>query len=117
MIDLAACDYLDSTFLGSLADLHKRYGVKQPPRLLVIADLEGRKRLLGPNHLDRLFHYLQGDLEAIGDDLVLPPMSLPREDLGRHVLECHRRLVELGGPNQAAMQGVVDRLAEELVVH
>jgi anti-anti-sigma regulatory factor len=117
VIELSACDYLDSTFLGCLIDLHRRYGAPRPTRLLLSAPTEARRRLLAQSGLDGLFHYLQDGPEMIGDDLVLPPVSLPREDLGIHVLECHRRLVELGGTTGAAYQGVVDRLAEELVRH
>jgi anti-anti-sigma regulatory factor len=115
VIDLTSCDYLDSTFLGGLIDLHRRYGFKQPTRLLVSAPPEARTRLLAPNCLDGLFHYLQDEAEVAGQDVELPTVSLPKEELGRHVLECHRRLVELGGPAQAAFQGVVDRLAQELI--
>jgi hypothetical protein len=83
--------------------------------LLLEAPPEARKRLLAPNCLDTLFHYLLDDPDVIGEDMILPTLSLSREDLGLHVLECHKRLVELGGPAQASFQGVVDRLAEELV--
>jgi anti-anti-sigma regulatory factor len=115
VIDLTACTYLDSTFLGGMIDLHRRYGVEHPTRLLVAASPADRTRLLAPNCLDGLFHYLQDDPEVIGDDLELPTLTLAREELGRHVLESHRRLVELGGPARAAFQGVVDRLAQELI--
>jgi anti-anti-sigma regulatory factor len=117
VIDLSACDYLDSTFLGGLIDLHRRYGEPSPPRLRLAASPEARERLLAPNCLDALFHYLQEEPEVVGEDVVLAPVSLDRGDLGHHVLECHRRLVEHGGPSRAAFQGIVDRLAEELVNH
>lgn len=115
LVDLSGCEYLDSTFLGCLVDLHRNYGVQHPARLLLAAPPEARKRLLAPNCLDDLFHYLPDGPEVIGEDVVLPTVSLSREERGLHVLECHRRLVELGGPAQAAYQGVVDRLAEELI--
>jgi anti-anti-sigma regulatory factor len=115
VIDLTSCEYLDSTFLGGLIDLHRRYAFKPPTRLLLAAPPEARTRLLAPNCLDGLFHYLEDEPEASGQDVELPAVSLGREELGRHVLECHRRLVELGGPSQAAFQGVVDRLAQELI--
>jgi anti-anti-sigma regulatory factor len=115
VIDLSACDYLDSTFLGCLIDLHRRYGAPHPARLLLAAPPEARQRLLAPSCLDPLFHYLEDGPELDGEDVVLPSISLGRDDLGHHVLECHRRLVEMGGPARAAFQGVVDRLAEELV--
>jgi len=114
---LSGCDYLDSTFLGCRIDLHRRYGETNPPRLTLVATPEDRRRLLEPNCLDGLFHYLEHEPEGAIEDVELAPLSLDRDDLGHHVLECHRRLVELGGPTQAAFQGVVDRLTEELVNH
>ena len=41
LLDLAACDYLDSTFLGCIVGLHRRCGpphASQTPRLWVCAD-------------------------------------------------------------------------------
>jgi len=115
LIDLSACENLDSTFLGCLIDLHRRHGSQLPPRFQLVAPPEARKRLLESNGLDSLFHYLQEGPELIGEEVVLPTVSLSREALGLHVLECHRRLVELGGADQAAFQSIVDRLAHELV--
>src|SRR4051794_26506821 len=115
VIDLTACEYLDSTFLGCLVHLHRHDRSASSPRLLVAAQPHDCKRLLAPNCLDSLFQITEDCPCVIGEDLVLPPLESSRDDLGRHVLECHRRLVEVGGPNKAAMQGVVDRLAEELL--
>jgi hypothetical protein len=115
ILDLEACDYLDSTYLGALVDLHRRYATEDPVRFVVAARVEARLKLFGPNCLETLFHYVEQAPEPLGEELELTTPALDRDDLGRHVLECHRRLVELGGPNQAAMQGVVDRLEHELV--
>jgi len=114
MIDLRACEYLDSTFLGCLVHLQRQAGSESPPRLRVAAHPEDCKRLLAPNGLDSVFHLTRECPDVIGDDQLLPALTTSREDLGRHVLECHRRLVEHGGPNKAAFQDVVDRLAEEV---
>jgi anti-anti-sigma factor len=115
VLDLDACEYLDSTYLGALVDLHRRYGTADPVRFAVVARTEARLKLFGPNCLEDLFHYVDQAPEALGEELELTPPALDRVDLGRHVLECHRRLVELGGPNQAAMKSVVDGLEHELV--
>jgi anti-anti-sigma regulatory factor len=116
VIDLDGCAYLDSTFLGCLIDLHRRHGFKPPVRMMLVAGPEARKRLLAPNCLDGLFNYAPAAPETIGKELELPAVTLDREEMGRHVLECHRRLIEVGGPAQAALEGVVERLAHELSV-
>ncbi len=114
VVDLAGCDYLDSTFLGCLVDLHKHYGMRQPSRFTVVAPPEAAHRLLGPTHLDRFLHIADAVPETIGNAVELPREVLGPDDLGRHLLDCHRRLAEVEGPNQAIFQRIADRLATEL---
>jgi anti-anti-sigma regulatory factor len=116
VLDLAACEYLDSTYLGALIDVHRRFASEPPVRFQVAANEVCRQRLFGPNCLEALFCYAIEEPELVGDEMEIPPLVLGRDDLGRHVLDCHRRLVELGGPNEAAMRGVVERLSAELAV-
>src|SRR5438874_2601419 len=47
VIDLSACTYLDSTFLGCLTGLYGRYGHAPSPRFFVAGSPEKRKALLG----------------------------------------------------------------------
>jgi len=115
VLDLEPCDYLDSTFLGSLVDLHKRYGSQVPPRFLVAASREKRLRLLAPNHLEKLLNATEVCPEVIGEDCVLPPLAKGSQELGHHVMECHRRLAELDGPNRAAFEQIADQLAREMI--
>ncbi|HMB02962.1 MAG TPA: STAS domain-containing protein [Isosphaeraceae bacterium] len=115
VVALEACDYLDSTFLGCLVDLHRRYGKQEPPRFLVAASPEQCRRLFAPNHLDKLLKATEVGPEVIGEEFVLPPLAKGSDELGLHVMECHRRLAELGGPNQAAFARIADQLARELV--
>jgi hypothetical protein len=114
---LESCEYLDSTFLGSLVDLHRRYGKQDPPRFLLAASPEKRQRLLGPNHLDKLLKTVEDNPEVKGEECVLPHQVKEPSELGMHVMECHRRLAELAGPNQAAFQEIADGLSRELVGH
>jgi len=114
VIDLHACDYLDSTFLGCLITLHKEFGNVQPPRFFVSAPPDGRRRLLAPTFLDRYLNVHESPPAVEGDWLSLPTTPLEPQELGRHVMECHRRLAELGGPCAAAFGSVADQLAREL---
>lgn len=114
VIDLQACPYLDSTFLGCLITLHKEFGKLQPPRFFVAAPPDCRTRLLAPTFLDRYLNLLESPPAILSDWLSLPDTPLAPEELGRHVMECHRRLAELGGPCAAAFGRVADQLAREL---
>lgn len=115
MIDLEGCDYLDSTFLGCLVDLHRRYGVTEPPRFVVSAPAATVQRLLAASRLDRFLRPTEERPEILGEAVVLPSQALETTELGRHVMECHRRLAEIGGPNQAIFERIADQLAEELI--
>jgi anti-anti-sigma factor len=114
VIDLAGCNYLDSTFLGLLVLLHGRYNRTEPHRFLVAASDDQCERLLAPSRLNRLL-----DITELSPDLVVEPLEfhgheLAAHDLGRHVMECHRQLAEQGGPEQSAFQAIADRLGGEL---
>src|SRR4051812_36843229 len=86
VIDLSACDYLDSTFLGCLADLHKRLGRSGTPRFAVAAPPQARRRLLAPSHLDALLNPIEEAPEVIGEDLDLPANAMSPGELGLHVM-------------------------------
>src|SRR3954468_15262229 len=57
VVDLTACDYLDSTFLGLLAGMYSAHGRTKPNRFLIAAPQETRKKLMGPCRLDRLLPF------------------------------------------------------------
>jgi anti-anti-sigma factor len=115
VVNLSHCDYLDSTFLGCLAGLHRKYNRTMPHRFLVAASREKSQRLLGPTRLDTLVHVTEVCPEPIGEVVELSRPILPTADLGRHVMECHRRLAELGGPRAPSFQSIAEQLAGELV--
>jgi anti-anti-sigma regulatory factor len=118
VVDLSPCDHLDSTFLGCLVGLHRRFGGGDPPRFVVAASPPQRQRLLAPLQLHRVLTLIDEAPQA-GQWLTLYPFdeSSARNDLrqaGQHILECHRRLAELGGVNEAVFGPIVEQLASEL---
>jgi anti-anti-sigma regulatory factor len=114
-VDLTACDYLDSTFLGGLLGLFRRFEQSGPSgRLAIAGPPEVLHRLLGPTRLDALLPLRAERPERLGEEVLIPPQALDGDDLGRHALECHRRLAELGGGNAAVFGPIADRLAYEL---
>ena len=50
----------------------------------------------------------------IGDFVTLTVAHPESPDFMRHVMECHRRLAELGGPQQAAFAAIADNIEKDL---
>lgn len=113
VVDLSACDYLDSTFLGCLVEMKKRAGKAAPPRFGVSAPEDRTKKLLGPTKLDLVLRPTPEPPQVVGDFVTLPAAGAS-PDLMRHVMECHRLLAELGGPQQAAFAAIADNIEREL---
>jgi anti-anti-sigma regulatory factor len=111
VIDLSACDYLDSTFLGCLLGLHRQFGAA---RLRIAAPPERTRKLFGPTKLDVVLQ-ISAELPAlIGDYAPLPPELINSKEMARHIMECHHRLAEIPGPQQAAFAAIAEQMAREL---
>jgi hypothetical protein len=113
-VDLSRCDYLDSTFLGCLVSLHRKYNRTLPHRFQVAASRDKCQKLLAPTRLNHLLDVTDVCPEPIADVLEVSHPILASADLGRHLLECHRRLAELGGSQAASFRSIADQLAREL---
>jgi anti-anti-sigma factor len=106
IVNLAACTYLDSTFLGGLVGLLKRHG-SEPGRFAIYAPAPRRQSLFGVSRLDKIL-----PVEA---DLPLEARTqMSRDELGRYIADCHRRLAELGGDQAQDFGRVADALEGEL---
>ena len=100
-IDLTACEYLDSTFLGGLLGLLRRFEQSGPSgRLAVAGPPEVLHRLLGPTRLDALLPLRAEGPEPLGEEVPIPPQALDG--------------AELGGGNAAVFGPIADRIACEL---
>jgi anti-anti-sigma regulatory factor len=113
VLDLSACQHLDSTFLGCLIGLHRRYGLGPAPRFAIAASPQTH-RLLAPTRLDSFLNLTEERAEFTGEEVYLPVDSKGSADLGRHIMECHRQLAEVEGPDRVNFQQIADRLAGEL---
>ncbi|HEX8910870.1 MAG TPA: STAS domain-containing protein [Humisphaera sp.] len=114
-VDLTACTYLDSTFLGCLFGLYRRFGTGPAPRFHLHIEPAQMKALFGPMRLDKVVRAdpaampdPAGPLTPIGD---APP---DRKALCRHVMECHRRLAETDTPAKVAFTKIADAMEQEL---
>jgi anti-sigma B factor antagonist len=113
IVNLAACSYLDSTFLGGLVGLLKRHG-GDSSRFAIYAPAPRRQNLFAVSRLDKILPFVD----------VLPPIeaALPlearsqmsRDELGHYIVDCHRRLAELGGDQAQDFGRVADALEGEL---
>lgn len=114
VVDLTSCEYLDSTFLGCLVDLYKKFRRGESNRFHVVANEERSKQLLAPTRLHQVLPVLDSSPLPIVECLVLQPVKIVRDDLGRHIMECHRQLAEIGGPNQEIFSRIAEQLEAEL---
>ena len=114
VVDLSHCDYLDSTFLGCLVSLHRKYNRTSPHRFQVAASCDQCQKLLAPTHLNHLLNVTEVCPEPVSDVLEVSRPLLPTHDLCRHIMECHRQLAELGGSQAASFRSIADHLAREL---
>ena len=113
VLDLAGCEYLDSTFLGCLVILHKR-GCENDGRFRVCADESAINKLLHPTRLDQVLSFCPALPESRGNPVALKPVELERLEFGQHLLATHDELAQIGGPHSTAFELVADQLRREL---
>lgn len=111
-VDLSECGYLDSTFLGGLIWLSKFAG--EGPRLKFVANPEKRRQLFSYSLLDRQFYFVDAAPPATSEFTSMPTEAVDADELGHHVMQCHRNLAELGGPEAEKFASVADILSREL---
>ena len=114
VVDLSACDHLDSTFLGCLVQMQRRAGRGTPPRFLVSAPSDKVKKLLSPMKLDLVIMTTPEPPKVVGDFVTLPAADPGSPEVMRHVMDCHRLLAETGAPQKAAFAAIADSIEREL---
>lgn len=113
VVDLAGCEYLDSTFLGCLVLLHKR-GQTCDGSFAVLAEDCVRKKLLATVGLDHVLEFAEQSPQCMGTPVTLPLTDLERREFHAHLLETHRKLAELGGPTAGTFRRIADQMAKEV---
>jgi anti-anti-sigma regulatory factor len=114
VFDLSACEYLDSTFLGCLMDVYRRFGRTQPQSYFIAANAETRKKLLGPTHIDRLIPTMDAAPTPCGPWVTVRTENLSSRELTRHVMECHQALADSECPMRGVFAKIVSHLEREL---
>ena len=113
-VDLSDCEFLDSTFLGCLIQLHKKWNQASAKRFLLGASQSKKRELFKASFYGRLLHFTDKTPEPQGDFNEVTMECLEAKDFGRHILKCHQHLIEQGGPATSHYQKIVDRLASEI---
>jgi len=109
IFDLSHCDYMDSTFLGCLIDLHQQF----TGSVVLAASRQQVDKLLGVTHLDRILKIIPAPPACYGEPIPLPGERIQPDDLARHVATCHRRLAEIESPLQPVFARIADQLERE----
>jgi hypothetical protein len=111
-VDLRACQFLDSTFLGCLLTLQRRV-VAAPAEFAVVVDDWSRK-LLSASRLDSVLKLKTEAPPAVSEFVTLTTSSPDTEEFGRHVAASHHALAELPGDHSRLYRDIADRIAREL---
>jgi anti-anti-sigma factor len=113
VVDLSACEYLDSTFLGCLVEMWRK-ATHGGSRFVVSAPPDKVRELFGPTRLDAVLKTTAEPPAVVGEWLALPAGDPASSGVMRHVMQCHRLLAELGGPQQTAFAAIAASLEREL---
>ena len=113
VLDLSACEYLDSTFLGCSVMLHQRAS-RATGSFAVHACEDDRRKLLGVMRLQDILTFVDARPECSGDSVTLSITDVERSEFCQHLLETHRRLAELGGPAAPKFRAVAAQMAKDL---
>jgi hypothetical protein len=86
------------------------------PRYLVAGPADKRAALLGGLKLDKWLPTVDAPPPPRSDWVQVDPRTFERDEKeqARHIMECHRRLAELGGPTAAAFARIAEQLEKEL---
>lgn len=112
-LDLSACTYLDSTFLGGLVALQKQFSDSSRCRVTAVIPEANRNKLLGSSNLQR-FLTITADAPAVIGDFERLPVECESKQLGRHVARCHHELGELDIPQRETFRRIAEKLDAEL---
>ena len=113
-VDLSACEYLDSTFLGCLVTLNRDCQEDETMQFQILADIERRTELLAPTRIDQLLRFADADPEMRSGYVTIEPAQIDGVELGRHVLESHRALAEVPSEHTQLFREIAKRLEDEL---
>lgn len=120
IVDLSACQIMDSTFLGMLAGLGMRISSEELPAeqrpIELLNPTERVADLIDNLGVSNLFHIVECGADrdvayTVAEQNGAPPTKL---DLSRNCLEAHEILMDLNSENVAKFKDVAKFFAEEV---
>jgi hypothetical protein len=72
------------------------------------------KALLMPSKVHTVLTITDEPDEVLGECVAITSGVSDPKDLGQHIMDCHRQLAEIEGPDQDAFRRIADQLAAEL---
>jgi anti-anti-sigma regulatory factor len=113
-VDLSDCENLDSTFLGCLIDLQRRFGRGEGSRFTIASPSERCRQLFQTAQVNRVLNIAPDCPHVQGEYLPVQAATLDSTQTTQHIMECHRLLAEFEGPSQAAFRAIANQLEREL---
>jgi hypothetical protein len=109
VLSLVACESFDSTFFGCILGIHEQLRRVNKKLIISSPSVFCSDRF----HASRVNKFLNISFEPISgreDGVQIDAREIGKEDLARHVVECHRRLLALGGTEAKAYAAIVERI-------
>jgi anti-anti-sigma factor len=113
VVSLSGCDYLDSTFLGTLISLHRQYNSTGKARLQIDAPAELRNGLLHTGNLDQLLTFANERPRVVGTMAEVEITRPGKDEIAESVEQAHRLLAELDGADSEAFGRIAQRIVQE----
>jgi len=114
-IDLDKCAYMDSTFTGTLAAISIDRQDKLKKKLKLLFPSRSLRLIFEQLGLDKVVDLIDGPLRLPDTFLPLPKGGLSEiESIGQHIVDTHKALIALGGPNVEEYRKVVNDLNQEI---
>lgn len=111
VIDFGDCSIVDSTFAGMLVKWKKELGEEQ---LVLVADDAKQVELFGAMHLEDYFAFEPQAPMCVGEEVCVDVSISASRHFADHVKDCHDRLAQIEGPQQAIFSKIVGELEKEL---
>ncbi len=116
-LNMDQCDYVDSTFMGTLVNIQERFEKKglHDGKLLLINMKDDHKKLFKMVGIDNILQSLPDEVDVPDFDLkVIDECDVAREEKLKVVVEAHEKLVQLNEVNKEKFENFVNVVKQEM---